>query len=109
MPLTCLKTEVVIYSLKLKPYIGFFLEPQWSTVVRLINEKGDMENAVTGARNPPNDRHDISCGARMNKVCTCQMYTAYTESGCSLLTLNLHFQAQATLAADWECHPGAIN
>lgn len=73
------------------------------TVVCLINEKGDMENAVTGARNPANDRHDISFGARMNKVCTC------TESGCSLLTLNLHFQAQATLAADWECHPGAIN
>lgn len=78
------------------------------TVVRPINERGDMKSAVTGALNPANDRHHISCHARMNEVCIRQMYTVHTESGCSLLALNLYL-AHATLAADCQDHPGAIN
>lgn len=30
------------------------------------------------------------------------MYVAYKDRGCSLLILNLYFQAQAPLAADWK-------
>lgn len=36
------------------------------TVVWPISERGDMENAVTEALNPTNDRHDIRCCTRMN-------------------------------------------
>lgn len=44
------------------------------TVVRPINERGDVENAVTGACNPTTDRCYISCHSRTNKVCTCQTF-----------------------------------
>ncbi len=85
-----LKTEAAICNLELKLHIRFFLEPWWS-----LQLSGKAMRKVTwnmqwhAALNPANDRHDISFRARMNKVCTCQMNTVYTESGCSLLTLTL--------------------
>lgn len=61
--------EASIYGLTVKLFKGFFLESlRLLTVVKQISGRGDMENVVTGALNPTNDRHGNSCCTEINKV-----------------------------------------